>query len=982
MFKQEFASDKIFSRAIIGFCLLLCILIVPQATKANTLETGKTLLLQGKNLNRRYVPDSAYLAYSKAVAIFKDKSPSGYISARIGQAEALLQMKAIFNCYQQLREDELFLKKHFKPLSEEFRLFYRLKGEMHFQNREVENALAAWYMSRQIAMKQHGLKSMITAMSYFDLGKCYLAGGRTDSSYIYATKALQILNAQPAPLKTEGAPLIYALYGVHFRSMQYDSDKVNNKAVSHKGKKYPTNAHINLAYQDSSVTAETNLHGKNSQFLAKIYTNIMLALTEVHQGAASTTQRSALAKKMVPIMDKGIKIYELQNNPERAYLQACMASLYEEYASLDPKKADQYYLQALKSCLPDYKGTSFYQYPVINNVQSENHLGVVFEFLGYSFLAKYKNNGQKIKDLEAFYQYALRSLDLADYIRNKKNIYEANSGAPSLLFQGWHNGLAIEAAYLLYKKTGNEKYKDEAFKVAEKFKSINLLQAALNNRLNSSLKTYDKLDTQYKTISAEILREEEKAEIARRFNSLRDKLPFSNSKQELVLGRKKMQDMASETKNSFPEFYSAKINRQFALDQKAAQQQLSDDKTAVISYFLNVNHEFKREAYIFVVQKGRTDMLLTELPENYEYQIDSLVKAITASNLPVYRNYASQYNNLLIKPVKTVLGKQVEKLIIMPDGNLWQIPFETLLTKNVTSSDYRKLPYLLRDFHISYQHSATLNKLSKAGQNQQFTQPILAMAPFADKNLAGQIASGKVNLMSGKLSKGTYAKLPYTIELLHKLQEKVSGLFLIDKEATEESFKANASNFSIIHLATHAETNMEDPLQSKFLMAKGQKEDGELHMSELLNLNIKPNLAVLSACETGIGMIDSKNEGMTSLSWCFYYLGCPSTLSTLWKVDDRQTSAVLGSFYDNLFAGKTKQESLQQAKLDFVSKARTSDEANPFYWSGLVLTGDEGHLVMAPKPLWQRSWFIGAIVGSLLLFLFLMFKRRRSVQLA
>jgi CHAT domain-containing protein len=291
------------------------------------------------------------------------------------------------------------------------------------------------------------------------------------------------------------------------------------------------------------------------------------------------------------------------------------------------------------------------------------------------------------------------------------------------------------------------------------------------------------------------------------------------------------------------------------------------------------------------------------------------------------------------------------------------------------------MPYLLNKYHISYQHSSTLNKLSNElaqAQNRKFEKPILAMAPFADKSLAGQIASGKVNLMSGEMTEGTYAKLPYTIDLLLKLQQKMKGLFLIDKEATEENFKANAGNFSIIHLATHAETDMTNPLNSKFLMAKGEEEDGELHMSELLNLDIRPNLAVLSACETGKGMIDNKNDAMTSLSWGFYYLGCPSTLSTLWKVDDRQTSTVLSSFYEYLFAGKTKQEALQQAKVDFIAKARTSEEANPFYWSGLVLTGDEGTLPLGQKAWWLQPWFLAAVIGLAALAGFVVWKKQRN----
>src|SRR5688572_24978151 len=159
MLKQK----GVFTKAVLSLTLILyfCVglLYAKEGSPAASMQYGKTLLQKGQKLSYRQVADSAYLAFSEAATIFKGKSPSNYMLARIGIAEALLQMKATFTCYQQMKEDELFLKKIVNPSSEAYRKFYRLKGELHFNNREVENALAAWYQARRLTIKKFGKNS-------------------------------------------------------------------------------------------------------------------------------------------------------------------------------------------------------------------------------------------------------------------------------------------------------------------------------------------------------------------------------------------------------------------------------------------------------------------------------------------------------------------------------------------------------------------------------------------------------------------------------------------------------------------------------------------------------------------------------------------------------------------------------------------------------------------------------------------------------
>jgi CHAT domain-containing protein len=122
-------------------------------------------------------------------------------------------------------------------------------------------------------------------------------------------------------------------------------------------------------------------------------------------------------------------------------------------------------------------------------------------------------------------------------------------------------------------------------------------------------------------------------------------------------------------------------------------------------------------------------------------------------------------------------------------------------------------------------------------------------------------------------------------------------------------------------------------------------------------------LAVLSACETGLGEV-ADGEGVLSLQRAFHVAGCRNVIATLWKVDDEVTAALMGLFYHNLWQEKLPPiEALRQAQLtiyrdpkripalarergpDFTKAARLpappagGARAHPRLWAGFVLSG-------------------------------------------
>jgi CHAT domain-containing protein len=107
-------------------------------------------------------------------------------------------------------------------------------------------------------------------------------------------------------------------------------------------------------------------------------------------------------------------------------------------------------------------------------------------------------------------------------------------------------------------------------------------------------------------------------------------------------------------------------------------------------------------------------------------------------------------------------------------------------------------------------------------------------------------------------------------------------------------------------------------------------------------------LVVLSACDTGLGRV-AGGEGVLGLQRAFQVAGARTTVTSLWKVSDRETQQLMSRFYENLWDKKlSKVEALRQAQLwmlregnvrglDLPADNRTLP---PRYWAAFVLSGD------------------------------------------
>jgi CHAT domain-containing protein len=168
----------------------------------------------------------------------------------------------------------------------------------------------------------------------------------------------------------------------------------------------------------------------------------------------------------------------------------------------------------------------------------------------------------------------------------------------------------------------------------------------------------------------------------------------------------------------------------------------------------------------------------------------------------------------------------------------------------------------------------------------------------------------------------------------------------IGAEAGEDRMKAEAPKFTILHLATHGILNDINPMYSQVALSLGNNnsnEDGLLEAWEIMKMDLKANLVVLSACETARGRI-GKGEGIIGLTWALFVAGSPTNVVSQWKVESASTSQLMLEFHRNLKneMSKGKREiatakALQQAAMKLL---RSNEYRHPFYWAGFVVMGD------------------------------------------
>ncbi|MES2240223.1 MAG: CHAT domain-containing protein [Bacteroidota bacterium] len=473
----------------------------------------------------------------------------------------------------------------------------------------------------------------------------------------------------------------------------------------------------------------------------------------------------------------------------------------------------------------------------------------------------------------------------------------------------------------LFEKESKMTYLEAAFQLAEQTKSV-ILQQGINKSKNQT-STEKQLSEQLQNQNIFILKEQQKGDLAD-IAKINEAIKKQN---ELMLLLKQSKSETDENSNQ-----NIVLNDLFS--------KLEKDNAMLVEYFSGAENMYSftlinKKIYLSSFSNGaHTSVRLFQFI-NYFNDANSIVNAPKEFN---------HYANVAYQLLKLPQNKAYKNLVIVPDGILNFLPFEALNTQEYQTTNFALMPYLLNDYNIGYENSASFY-LSFDPNKKQQKESVLGIFPVFEN---------------------TAYTLTYSKDEMQSIRKNFDGKYFESASATFDNFKKNAANYSILHLSTHAAAgDIETPASIKFY-------DQEILYSELYHLNINPDLVVLSACETGIGKL-FKGEGAMSIARGFQLAGAQNLLFSLWKVNDYTTSVFMDSFYQNIKKGQSYLEANANAKRDFLKNPNISNaKKSPYYWSAFVYYGDL-------QSIKESNTYIFYIFGILIsIGLFLIFKRYRK----
>ncbi len=451
---------------------------------------------------------------------------------------------------------------------------------------------------------------------------------------------------------------------------------------------------------------------------------------------------------------------------------------------------------------------------------------------------------------------------------------------------------ALESIYFLWHKTKSDEWAEAFFYVLEASKSATLGDVINEQKIrpkilnDSLLKTEASLRQIIVKLQVKLLDAENDKTIA-----------------ELSEAKIRLNHVINKIQNQSEKYYKLKYdNRQISL--KGTQQKLAQN-TTFISYFLG-----EKTLFYVATNKEKYEIIKLENAENIKSDIHKLYQSINnPPGIDAYKGHllAQKTYKFLLQPIEKTL-QNITKIIVSRHEIIGFLPFEVL-------EPNAQADYLVYKYTFSYANSATLH--FDTHRERQNTD-IIVYAPFSNG------AETKRYRDKG------FKALPASVNEI----AGIHGQILYNKQATKRNFQKSYLNKGIIHFATHAQVDDQDPEKS-FIALFPEGKDFRLYSSELYNLSLQnTQLVVLSACETGKGKI-RKGEGIISLARAFQFAGCPSVITTIWNAHDESLSSLSKQFYHYLQKGYATDEAIQLSKIDLIRFY--SD--HPFYWSNFILIG-------------------------------------------
>jgi CHAT domain-containing protein/tetratricopeptide (TPR) repeat protein len=336
------------------------------------------------------------------------------------------------------------------------------------------------------------------------------------------------------------------------------------------------------------------------------------------------------------------------------------------------------------------------------------------------------------------------------------------------------------------------------------------------------------------------------------------------------------------------------------------------------------------ESYCLLITSKRQDVFRLADRETINGLAEKDLTAIKSKQLAIEEG--RQLFSAVVAPLSDLPAGN--DLIVIPDGNLHQIPFATLVDKTNR--------YLIESHTIAYSPSSSVLTLIRKERAASLKGMLaIGAVPYSKE----AIRTKKWQFFRGldSLERRAFTPLPATGDEVRTVAAALHDLNVETLEgqmATESNFKREtAKRPRVIHLAVHAFTDKTYPDRAGLVFAAGDSDDdGLLQVREIRRLPLgQTSLVTLSACDTSAGTVEGE-EGVSSIVYAFLYAGARSAVSSYWMIEDSSTGELMKIFYTELSHGQQEAVALRTAQQELLR--RGAETLAPFYWAGFSVIGD------------------------------------------
>jgi CHAT domain-containing protein/Tfp pilus assembly protein PilF len=431
-------------------------------------------------------------------------------------------------------------------------------------------------------------------------------------------------------------------------------------------------------------------------------------------------------------------------------------------------------------------------------------------------------------------------------------------------------------------------------------------------------------------------------------------------KTEIADVKDRLAAIRARLESDFPDY--AELSRPKPLDLKDTQELLKDDEALVI---IDTVKDGKGD-YVWAVTSN--DAAWQSL-ETAKGEIDDLVAALLPALNPdnqaevdlakVHRLYQLTLGSV----EKQISGKK--HLIFVLNGAMTSLPPHVLVTRDPAAKALRDVDWLIKNYAVTVLPTVSSLKLLRGSPaGAAASKP---MRGYADIAYAPNGATGNLDVASrsvGEAFTGGVAKtsalqgaspLPATGPEAKAVMQVLGGDegdIVTGRKASEAEVKsAPLSHYRVLYFATHgllageveelAKVKAEPALLFAIPEKPTPEDDGLLTASEVAQLKLNADWAVLSACNTAAGGKPGA-AALSGLARAFFYAGTRSLLVSHWPVDDEVTKVLMVRLFENVKAtpGGRAAEAHQKAMLSVINDHGNPQWANPAYWAPFILVGE------------------------------------------